>query len=98
MGRLTRAEAQAATSAVQQVDGVQRVARVIDFAPDSAITDGPTSTVTGGNYTDVTANDGSVNDVAAPQPQPPAPEPPPPPPPPGAQTHPLGPSGIQQAR
>jgi osmotically-inducible protein OsmY len=97
MGRLTRAEAQAATSAVQQVDGVQRVARVIDFVPDSAITDGPTSTVTGGNYADVTANDGSVNDVAAPQPQPPAPEPPPPPSS-GAQTHPLGPSGIQQTR
>jgi osmotically-inducible protein OsmY len=88
MGRLTRQETQTATSAVRQVDGVQRIARVIDFVPESAITDGSTSTVTGGGsggYADVPAGDGSVNDVAAPaqqQPQPSAP-------PPGAQTHPI---------
>jgi osmotically-inducible protein OsmY len=95
MGRLTRQETQAATSAVRQVDGVQRIARVIDFVPESAITDGSTNTVTGGGsggYSDVSADDGSVNDVAAPAPQ--APQAPAAPPA-DAQTHPIAPSSIR---
>lgn len=91
MGRLTRQEAQLATSAVQQVGGVQRVARVIDFVPESAVTDGSTSTVTGGGGSpDVTAGDGSVNDVTPP--------PSPAPPSPGTQTRPIARPAIQQTR
>jgi osmotically-inducible protein OsmY len=84
MGRLTRQETQAATSAVQQISGVQRVARIIDFMPDSAVTGGATSTITGGGYSDVAAEDGGVNDVASPPPPPSAATPSP-----GAQTHPV---------
>ena len=80
MGRLTRQETELATDAVQQVDGVQRVARVIDFVPDSAVTDGSTSTMTGSGNADIPAS-GGVNDVAAPGP---APEPAP-----GVETHPI---------
>ncbi|MDR0478964.1 MAG: BON domain-containing protein, partial [Burkholderiaceae bacterium] len=46
MGRLTYQEAQTTTKAIQQVDGVQRVARIIDFIPDTAAIDSSTSTVT----------------------------------------------------
>jgi len=95
MGHLTRQETQAATNAVRQVAGVQRVARVIDFVPESAMTDGSTSTVTGGGgagYTDTPASDGGVNDVAAPAPEP---RQPPAPPPPTVQTYPIAPSSIR---
>jgi len=78
MGRLTSQETQQATNAVQEVSGVQSVARVIDFVPNSAITDGSSSTVTGGSYPDIPANSGSVNDVTTP----PSSIPPPPSPPP----------------
>jgi osmotically-inducible protein OsmY len=83
MGRLTRQETAVATSAVQQVDGVQRVARVIDFVPDSEITDGSSSTVTGIGHTDGSASDSGVNDVTDPAPQPA------PPPAPAVQTRPV---------
>ncbi|MDR0457712.1 MAG: BON domain-containing protein [Burkholderiaceae bacterium] len=87
MGRLTRQETQSATSAAQQVDGVQRVARIIDFVPDSAITGGSTSTITGGGYAAPEAADapvnGGVNDVAPP------PAPAAAPAPAGVETHPI---------
>ena len=81
MGRLTRQETQTATAAAQEVGGVQRVARVIDFVPDSAVTDGSTSTLTGGGGnpdTDISTSGSSVNDVTAPA----APSP-------GTQAHPI---------
>jgi osmotically-inducible protein OsmY len=90
MGRLTRLEVQLATDAVQQVGGVQRVARVIDFISDAGVTEGPTSTVTGSGYPDVTANDGSVNDVTAPAPPGAAP--------PATQTRPVTRPAIEQTR
>jgi osmotically-inducible protein OsmY len=99
MGQLTRQETQAATNAVRQVDGVQRVARIIDFVSESAVTDGSTSTVTGGGgagYADTPASDGGVNDVAAPQPQQPTAAPAPAPPSaPATQTSPIVPSSIR---
>ncbi|MDR2991943.1 MAG: BON domain-containing protein [Burkholderiaceae bacterium] len=89
MGRLTRQEAELATDAVQQVGGVQRVARIIDFVPDSAMTEGTTGTTTsGGSDTDITTSGSGVNDVAPPVSSA-TPEP-------SVETHPIAPSAIEQ--
>jgi osmotically-inducible protein OsmY len=90
MGRLTHQETELATDAVQRVGGVQRVARVIDFVPDAAVTGGSASATTSGGRADVPVSGSSVNDVAAPVSSAVSS--------PSVETHPIAQPGIQQTR
>jgi len=66
MGQLTQQEAQTTTDAIQQVSGVQSVARVIDYISNADVRDGSSSTITGGS-----GSGDSNNDNAASAPNPP---------------------------
>jgi osmotically-inducible protein OsmY len=64
MGQLTRQEVQTTTEAIQKVGGVQRVARVVDYVPDSAVSDGSSSTITSGSSNGSEDKGGGDADVA----------------------------------